>query len=95
VTGVQTCALPICAHESIVPGADRRKVQIRRGRGAVEKNSGGAWECSAIVRADESAPRESLKAVTTADTKDKYGTPCVSDGRMKVAWVAGMDLQQS
>jgi hypothetical protein len=41
---------------------------MRRGRLGGEEEGGGAWECSAMMRAAKSRPRDSLDAETNPRT---------------------------
>ena len=56
---------------------------------------GGAWECSAMLEADESTPLDLSNVVSAATTKDEYGMPCPNECCTKGACIAGMVLQQS
>ena len=68
---------------------------MRRGRRAVEWKAGGAWECSVMVRAEESTPRDSPNDDNTATTTGEYGWPCLNEGCTKGACIASIALQQS
>jgi hypothetical protein len=56
---------------------------------------GGAWECAAMMRADESKPRDSPDAGSTVNTTGEDEMPCTDEGCTKGACIAGMLLQHS
>src|SRR4029077_13753017 len=68
---------------------------MRRGPGAGEGKSGGAWQCAAMLREGESKPWVSADAVRTVSSRGETEIPCTDEGRTKGACAAGMVLQQS
>jgi hypothetical protein len=68
---------------------------MRRGRGVGEQKMGGAWECAAIMRAEESKPQDSPDAGSTTNTTGEGEMPCTDEGCTKGACIAGMVLQHS
>jgi len=68
---------------------------MRKGRVAGEPKSGGAWECSAIIRAEDSGLWDSLNARTTPSATGENEMPCTDDGWPRATCMAGMVLQQS
>src|ERR1700726_2628583 len=68
---------------------------MRRGSRACEKARGGAWESSAMMKADESLPGDSTSVDRTATTAGECKKPLINEGCTKGAFIAGMVLQQS
>jgi hypothetical protein len=56
---------------------------------------GGAWQCTATLRARESKPCDSLEVGVTAKATADGDTPCKVEGCTKGACIVGMALQQS
>jgi hypothetical protein len=53
---------------------------MRRGGVAGEEDTGGAWECSAIMRAENSIPLDSWNVRTNPRVTDENEMPCTDDG---------------
>ena len=68
---------------------------MRRGQGAGKQKIGGAWECAAMPRVEESKPWDSPDADRTANTEGEKDMPDAAESCTKGACIAGMVLQQS
>ena len=79
-----------------VPKTGKRlEDQIRRGRGADLLKIGGACDCAATKRVDESKPTDLTNLGNTARTTSKWGTVCDARGCTKVECCEDMFLQHS
>jgi len=68
---------------------------MRRGRGGGEQKTGGAWQCAAMLRAEESKPCDSTDAGIAASPEWEEDMPCTDEGCTKGACIVDMVLQQS
>lgn len=56
---------------------------------------GGPWECSAIMRIEDSMLWKSLNAGTMPSATGEKERPCADEGGPMTAWLSAMFLQQS
>lgn len=68
---------------------------MRRGRVAGAQETGGAWQCAAMLRPERSKPLDSEDAGITANAMWEENVPCTDEDCTKGACIVGMVLQQS
>lgn len=68
---------------------------MRRARMGGEQESGGAWECSAIMRSESSMRHGTFNGVGSAKTTGEWLILWKDEGCPKSTCVSGMVLQQS
>ena len=83
------------AHQCFKPENDWRSDQMRRGKGTRAEKVGGALQCAAITRIEESVVPGASVAGINASATDENEIACTDAGCTKAGCIDGIVLQQS